>query len=178
MPFTPLHLGPGLIIKGLAGRHISITSFAVAQIVMDIEPLVGMVRGSEILHGPTHTYSAAIFLAVVATGIALLLCPHVLRRWNKELSFLRASWLATREPLTTTSIIVGAATGTLSHIFLDSIMHDDIQPLSPWSNQNDLHGIISIESLNALCILAGFIGIAMWFLKCWRERDNVTKSAL
>ena len=46
MPFTPRHLGPGFAIKALAGRHFSLLTFGVAQVTMDIEPLVGLIRGA------------------------------------------------------------------------------------------------------------------------------------
>ncbi|MCB1770876.1 MAG: hypothetical protein KDJ31_14465 [Candidatus Competibacteraceae bacterium] len=42
MPFTPLHRGPGLAIKALAGRRFSLLTFGIAQVAMDIEPLIGL----------------------------------------------------------------------------------------------------------------------------------------
>lgn len=56
MPFTPFHMGAGLALKAVAGRHFSVLTFGIAQVAMDIEPLVGMLRGAAVLHGPTHTY--------------------------------------------------------------------------------------------------------------------------
>jgi hypothetical protein len=38
MPFTPLHMGPGLAIKALAGHRFSILTFGIAQVAMDVEP--------------------------------------------------------------------------------------------------------------------------------------------
>ncbi|NEX21274.1 hypothetical protein G3480_13275 [Thiorhodococcus mannitoliphagus] len=55
MPFTPLHLWPGLALKALGGRHFSFLAFGIAQVAMDIEPLPGLLTGAERLHGPTHT---------------------------------------------------------------------------------------------------------------------------
>lgn len=55
MPFTPFHMGAGLALKAVAGRHFSVLTFGIAQVAMDIEPLVGMLRGAAVLHGPTHT---------------------------------------------------------------------------------------------------------------------------
>ena len=65
MPFTPFHMGPALAIKAVAGRHFSVLVFGIAQVAMDIEPLVGMIRGAEVLHGWSHSY-------VGATAIGLL----------------------------------------------------------------------------------------------------------
>ncbi|MDR0275331.1 MAG: hypothetical protein LBI48_08355 [Burkholderiaceae bacterium] len=50
MPFTPLHMGPGLAVKALLGRRFSLTVFGFSQIAMDIEPLARMIRGDTLLH--------------------------------------------------------------------------------------------------------------------------------
>ena len=49
MPFTPFHLGPGAVFKAIGGRHFSFMVFGGAQVLMDIEPLVGILRGSVVL---------------------------------------------------------------------------------------------------------------------------------
>lgn len=48
-------MGPGMALKAMAGRHFSLVSFGVAQVAMDIEPLVHMLRGDRMLHGFTHS---------------------------------------------------------------------------------------------------------------------------
>ena len=40
MPVTPLHVGPALVIKGAFGERFSLLVFCLAQVVMDIEPVV------------------------------------------------------------------------------------------------------------------------------------------
>jgi membrane-bound metal-dependent hydrolase YbcI (DUF457 family) len=57
-----------------------------------------------------------------------------------------------------TSATVGAFIGTYSHVFLDSIMHSDVQPFSPFSSQNPLHHIVSWLTLHALCLVLGVVG--------------------
>jgi hypothetical protein len=37
MPVTPLHLGVGLLGKGALPRSVSLTAFAVSQLVIDVE---------------------------------------------------------------------------------------------------------------------------------------------
>ena len=59
MPFTPFHMGPGLAIKAVSGRYLSLMVFGFSQVAMDIEPLVRMIRGDAVLHGFTHTYLGA-----------------------------------------------------------------------------------------------------------------------
>ena len=55
MPITPLHLGPGVLVKSFAGEHLSLTMFALAQITMDLEVLLRLVLKSTHLHGFTNT---------------------------------------------------------------------------------------------------------------------------
>ena len=84
MPFTPFHMGAGLALKAVAGRHFSVLTFGMAQVAMDIEPLVGMLRGAALLHGPTHTYLGAVPIALATAALAPWLCRPLLRRSGKR----------------------------------------------------------------------------------------------
>ena len=53
MPFTPLHMGPALLLKAGADRRFSLFAFGCAQVLMDIEPLLGLFRHAPVLHGRT-----------------------------------------------------------------------------------------------------------------------------
>lgn len=170
MPFTPLHMGPGLAIKALAGRHLSVLSFGIAQIAMDIEPLVGLMRGARVLHGPTHNYPAALAIAVVVAFIAPTICRPILRRWNEELAFYRLPWLVEAGSISPLPAITGAFAGTLSHVLLDSLMHADISPLAPWSDSNALLGVVSVSALYQFCLLTGLLGGLGCIYRAWRER--------
>ena len=172
MPFTPLHMGPGLAIKALAGRHFSVLTFGIAQVAMDIEPLIGLFRGSEVLHGTTHTYLASLGIAAVVAAISPTIYRPILRRWNRELSFHRLAWLVTLESFSAVSVFTGAFSGTISHVILDSIMHSDISPLAPWSKANTLQGLISVEALHQFCIFSGLFGVAGWLFLGWHKQHK------
>ena len=163
-------MGPGLAIKALAGHHFSILTFGIAQVAMDIEPLVGLVRGSVVLHGPTHTYVAALVIALLVAAIAPFVCRPILRRWNRELVFYRWPWLVEADSFAPVPVIAGAFAGTISHVIFDSIMHSDISPLAPWSDANGLLGLIPIAALHQFCFLAGLLGAGGWFFVAWRKR--------
>ena len=171
MPFTPFHMGPGLAIKAVAGRRFSILAFGIAQVVMDIEPLVGIIRGADVLHGPTHTFLAAPVMACISALITPFICRPILRRWNRELLFHGLNRLIESESFSPLPVIAGAAAGTLSHVILDGIMHADISPLAPWSKANPFLDLISIELLHQFCILAGLLGILGWIVSAWRKRS-------
>ena len=84
MPFTPLHMGPALLLKAGADRRFSLFAFGCAQILMDIEPLLGLIRHAPTLHGRSHTLAWALPIGLVAALLARLLRGVILRRWNRE----------------------------------------------------------------------------------------------
>jgi hypothetical protein len=143
MPFTPFHLGPGAAFKAIGGRRFSFMIFGGSQVLMDIEPLVGIIEGTAVLHGPSHTVLGALVIGMVsglvgrpATGIALRLLT------------------VRHAPLTWTVSFVSAFVGTFSHIGLDAVMHKDIAPLWPVASGNPLLGVISVGWLHLLCLVA------------------------
>jgi len=44
MPFTPCHVGPGLLLKSAAPRRVSVVAFALANVAIDVETLVHILR--------------------------------------------------------------------------------------------------------------------------------------
>ncbi|MEY2633278.1 MAG: hypothetical protein RIR00_1932 [Pseudomonadota bacterium] len=162
MPFTPFHLGPGLAIKAIAGERFSLIAFGLAQVAMDIEPLLGMLRGAAVLHGPTHTYLGAALIAPGVAGLVPLLGSPLLRRWNRELACLGLDRWRAPEKWSPLPIALGAGLGTLSHVLLDSLMHTDIQPLAPWSAVNALWHLLPVSALHELCIASGGLGLLGW----------------
>ena len=65
MPFTPIHLGPGAACKAIGDRHFSFMVFGGAQVLMDIEPLLGIIQGWDVLHGYSHTLAGALVIGFV-----------------------------------------------------------------------------------------------------------------
>ena len=59
--------------------------------------------------------------------------------------------------------ITGALVGTYSHIFLDRIMHSDMQPFAPLSEVNALLHLISVGGLHLLYVLCGAFGALLMF---------------
>lgn len=83
MPFTPFHLGPGLAIKALGGHRISLLVFAGTQVLMDIEPLLGLLGLIDSLHGVSHSLAGALLIALLATLTGRPIGNRMLRvlRW-------------------------------------------------------------------------------------------------
>lgn len=150
MPFTPFHLGPGAAFKAIGGRHFSFMVFGGSQVLMDIEPLVELIQGKPILHGVTHTILAALVIGLVSGAV------------GRPLSELALKLLRIRHhPITWTVSFLSGLVGTCSHITLDAVMHRDMAPLWPSATGNPMLGIISVESLHVLCLIAGVLGVVI-----------------
>lgn len=172
MPFTPFHMGAAMLVKPGAGSRFSVIAFALAQVIIDIEPGIEMARGSDVLHGPSHTIFGAILIAAAVAAISPWLASRIVRRWNQEVRHHKLDWLTESEQVGRTAVIAGAFFGTLSHLVLDSMMHHDIHPLAPFSNANPLIGLVSHDGVYQMCVVIGVIGTAAWFVLKWLRRDE------
>ena len=163
-------MGVALIAKPGLNRKFSVITFGLAQVAMDIEPGIGMLTDSDILHGPSHTILGALIIAYLVTLIAPVVCKFLLSKWNKEVAFYKLSRLLQPEATSRTAVTVGAFFGTLSHVALDSLMHHDIHPLAPFSQANPLSGLISHDGVYQLCVIAGVVGAVVWLVMQWLGR--------
>lgn len=143
MPFTPYHFGPALVMKGLLKNRFCIITFALSQVVIDIESLFYLLQNDWPIHRFFHTYIGAT-LAII---ISIILSKPLLKILR-----LTATWRA---------IIIAGLFGGYSHIILDSIMHRDIIPFSPFLESNGLLGIISTTALHNVCIYSGAVGLVI-----------------
>ena len=160
MPFTPFHLGPGLVFKAIGGRHFCCMVFGGAQVLMDIEPGLGLVLGWPVLHGWTHTFAGAAAIGAVAAVIGRPVSVAVLR------------WLRiAHPPLTWTASAVGAFAGTFSHVLLDGVMHADMRPLWPLSDAAPWFGWLPMASVYDGCLVAAVLGaVAVALRGFWPRR--------
>ncbi len=159
MPFTPFHMGPGILIKSLFHGGFSLMIFGWSQIIMDIQPLIVLITGEGHLHGFSHTYIGALLLASVSAISGRYLAPLglYLLGVNKNYS-MSISWKVA---------VYSALIGTFTHIILDSIMHADMQPFFPFDLDNNLLGVMSVEALHQLCIYTGVVGAALYYFSNW-----------
>jgi hypothetical protein len=151
MPFTPFHFGIGALTKSVTpSRAFSFQVFALAQVLMDIQPGLGLLLGWDVLHGWTHTYPGALAIAL-ATGAVWLI------------------WVAIRPqrfdsgPIRDGVVISSALFGTLSHVWLDSQFHAEMANLTPgmlklWTT-GDVTTSIETACLAAACLALLIIGV-------------------
>lgn len=159
MPFTPLHMGPGILLKALLQGCFSLMVFGWAQIVMDLQPLYVMLSDTRRfeLHGFSHTYLGATLLAVLSALSGKYLSEFGLR-------LLRISTIAQPIKIVWSIAFFSAFLGTYSHVVLDSIMHSDIQPYYPFAAGNHLFGMIDVGQLHEFCIYSGIVGGIIYYL--------------
>lgn len=153
LPFTPFHWGPasiGLLFK----RHVHLPTFLVANMILDIEPLVVLVWG---LHYPLHGY-AHTFLGAVLVGVGL---ACVMRLLNKPLHGLLDSLaLLPREPLEFNGFVLAGVGGTVVHVLLDAPLYPEMRPFYPCSSNPLYHPALTfhIYAFCGITMVVGFIG--------------------
>jgi membrane-bound metal-dependent hydrolase YbcI (DUF457 family) len=157
MPFTPFHFGPGAAVHALAPRQISFLAFCATNVLVDVEPAYFMLTGQYPLHRFFHSYLGVSFV-IVATVAGFRLA-----RWMADR--VRITDLFGWQQLRTRGVLLGSALGGYSHVFLDSIMHDDIRPLAPFADTNTLYLWIGLDSLHQWCVAAGVVGLVVVWLR-------------
>jgi len=175
MPFTPLHMGPGMAVKAVMPRHFSIVVFGLTQIAIDLEVLRHMVRHEHPFHAFWHTYLGASIVALVLTVVGKPTSQWIKAIWNRIAANCRDVDLTVAIPTTWTASFLGAFVGAFSHIVLDSLYHPDSEPLQPWSAANRLKGLVNPHSVNFVCIVLGLAGL-LWFVGAERQRRKAKQA--
>jgi membrane-bound metal-dependent hydrolase YbcI (DUF457 family) len=165
VPVTPFHFGPGVLFHAVAPRRVSFIAFVAANCITDIESVYNVLNGNFPIHRFLHTFVGAVL--VTAMTVALFLGTRRLAR-SIELPNL-LEW----QQLTLAPVIVGAMLGSFSHIVLDGIMHADMRPFAPWSDENPFLHAVSLGTLHLACLILGIAGGLLWL----RTRPNRPKSA-
>jgi len=149
-------MGPGILIKALLQGSFSLMVFGWAQIVMDIQPLFVLVTGEGHLHGFSHTYIGATLLAILSALSGKYLSEIGLKilELSDKLNPVNIAWWVA---------FVSAFIGTYSHVVLDSIMHDDVEPFYPLSQANSLHGLITMGALHQFCVFSALVGAIIYY---------------
>ena len=159
MPITPFHFGPGALFKCAAPQSFSWTVFALANVLIDLEPISLFFLTGDPAHPWLHTAPGAIGVAVFAAMAGRRPCEWFLRWWNRQLSPAQAKWLGVPDTIDSAAAWAGALVGTISHILLDAIMHSDVRPFWPFVAGNPMQGAIAIETLQWICVVAGVLGV-------------------
>ena len=167
MPFTPFHMGAGLIAKAALGKRFSLVSFGLAQILMDIEPGVRMIRDDAVLHWVSHTLWGAVAIGVLAALISPWLIKVIVARYNSEVAHYKIANWAYSQSIRPSAIWLGAFFGTFSHILLDGLIHADMSPFAPLIASNPLLNMVAHDDVYWIMAVCSATGAALWLLR-WR----------
>lgn len=155
MPFTPFHLGPGAAFKAVGRGRFSFSVFALSQVLLDVEPGLGLAFDWPVLHGPSHTWLAALVIALLSVLPGKWLCEWALRQWNRRVG--REAWRVAT-PISWTAALSASLLGGASHILLDSFLYGDMRPWAPLAEDNGLLGALSPGLIYGGCALLGLLG--------------------
>ena len=159
MPFTPFHFGPAAALKAAAPTRFSFTVFCYAQVVTDLETGFYLIRGEYPVHRFFHTYLGAAVVGLACALTGSLVCRLALRVCQAWIPASLTRSTGGSSDISWGVACVSAFLGTFSHVFLDSIMHRDMQPLSPFASGNPMLHVISLPLLHLLCLALGLLGI-------------------
>jgi membrane-bound metal-dependent hydrolase YbcI (DUF457 family) len=163
-------MGPALTAKVVAERYFSLTVFGMAQIAMDIEPLIHILRRDQNHHGLTHTYLGAAWLGFVTVLLARPICQKWLAIWNAAVSFLGLRWLSENPFISWRVALYSALAGTFSHVLIDSLIHADMNPFWPFVHGNAMLNAIPYRYVMFLCEGTWIAGAIGWLVVKWVKR--------
>jgi hypothetical protein len=158
MPITPLHVGPGVLLKSLSGRRLSLAMFALTQVTMDLEVIARLALGRAHLHGVTNSFLGATVVLLVTVPAGRPACRSALRWWNRHLGPAQARWLGVRPEVPWGAAWAGGVLGVYAHVVLDAMMHADARPWSPFSAANPFLGRLPADLLDLACVAALALG--------------------
>jgi len=157
MPFTPFHLGPALCLGIPLRKYIHAPTFILANIILDIEPLLVLTIGLNYpLHGYLHTFIAAVVVGVVF-GLGMFFLERIMHPFYKKLLL---------EPEATfkkTNFIIAGVFGTMLHVLFDSPLYWDIKPFYPLT-VNPLYGSVFSLEIYLLSLWLGVLGVVFYLL--------------
>ncbi len=143
--------------------------FAFSQGLIDLEPIGFFLFTGDPVHPYLHTYLGATLVFLASWWAGRPVCEWALRAWNAWLSPAQTRWLGQEPRISVRSAGIGAFIGAYSHVAIDSIMHGDMMPFAPFSAATPWLLVVSVETLQWLCLLAGIIGMAGLVFVRWRE---------
>jgi len=121
MPVTPLHIGVPGLISYYFPKRIDIISAIIGSIIIDIDFFILIIFGTPI-HGIFHTFFGATILSIFLIIIIKL---------SGKLTIKLKNWFKWEIESDLISISLGAFIGTYSHIILDSLIYNDMNPFYP-----------------------------------------------
>lgn len=169
MPFTPIHVGIAFPVKAVSEKKFSLLTFALAQVAMDLQPLVVLLTDQGKLHGWSHTFLAAAGLGAVTAVTAKYLLEGIanLLKLGKQGSKVVIPWKVA---------VWSALFGTFSHVLLDGLIYPEMEPFWPFSQSNPLYFGIRSSQVVLFCLACGVIGGLAWIVRVVIRKLRASKA--
>jgi len=160
MPVTPFHWGPVLLIGLLFFQFLDIPSLLISSVAPDVDGLyIVIFRPFMPHHGLTHTYVVASVIGIIVAG-AMYSLKGVTGKIMEKIGLYKTSSFR--------KILYSPLLGAYSHIFLDSFLYPEMNPLYPLLG-NPFVGAapehIRYIAVYGLCGLSFLIGLIVYFKK-------------
>lgn len=167
MPFTPLHVGVHATISLPLRKYIDIPAFILANVAVDIEPLLVMLFGLNYpLHGYCHTFLIGSFVGIL---LALIIFPFR-KVIDKVVSLVKLEYKPTLIKL-----IISGVLGAWLHVLFDAPLYVDIKPFFP-IEFNPLYNLIPASAVYWICRLAFLSAIILGVILYIKERRKKQKN--
>ncbi len=157
MPFTPFHCGPVLLIGLYFFEFLDLPSLLVASVVPDMEGLyIVVLRPHMTHHGPIHTYIVASIM-----GIIVAVAMYSLERLTGK-AIERIGLQVSHKTKTLYSSLIGA----YSHIFLDSFLYPEMNPLYPFLGNPFVEVAsepVRYMAVYGLCTISFLVSLIVYF---------------
>ena len=155
MPFTPFHLGPGLLIAMLLFPYVDVIVVLVASIIIDLEPAYYLFVHGYPYHGFLHSF-------VGSSLVALLLSVAMYPIRGRYLRILELFGL--KQETNFRKIVLSSLIGTNFHIFLDSFLYPEMKPFLPLQ-ENPLLYCLSPSAIYEFCLFAFAVGFLIYIAR-------------
>ena len=176
MPFTPYHMGPGMLTKSLFQERFSILLFGWSQVLIDLQALIFHTTGIGVSHGLPHTFVGSFFIAIFAAISGKYMFEAIfrvignktnLKNFNLTYSFRKNQYtICLFKDLNISYswgvVFLSVFIGSFSHIIIDALCHQYMTPLYPFDDSNPFFKLISYRTLLISCILSGLVGIFIY----------------
>ena len=166
MPITPFHIIAAAPIKAIIPRYFSWSIFTLTNIFIDLEPITYFIFTGVPSHKFFHSILGATLIGLIGALFFRKLCGNYIMKWNKNLHPIDRKWLEVRNPkINVFEALLGGLIGAWSHLILDSMMHEDINPLWPFISENILLNICSNNTIIYACLCLMILGLVIYVLK-------------
>lgn len=134
-----------------------------ANVLIDVEVLYYLSRDEPPLHRYLHTYLGGS-MAGLSAGLIMWCIVLIVARLVPTGSRWKARLEQTPKTRLLNQSLLAGFLGGASHVFLDSLMHDDMHPFWPFVTGNTLAGIVSVSALHIGLGLLGLFSLLLWLL--------------